>query len=54
MFIVTNKANVVIAKFRSMEQIQAWAKRLEIIMENINIRFDASYVGNEWVREDYR
>lgn len=55
MFVVSNLSGVVIAKFRSMTQVNAWADRIGIIMENVTVRFDTGRINdNEWVREDYR
>ena len=55
MYTVANAAGVLIAKFRSMQQIEAWAKRIGLIMENVTVRYSVERINeNEWVREDYR
>lgn len=55
MFTVANAAGVLIAKFRTMEQIEAWGKRIGLIFDNVSIKFQPERAReNEWVREDYR
>lgn len=55
MFTVANAAGVLIAKFRTEAQIEAWAKRVGIIMENVTVRHRPDLINdNEWIREDYR
>lgn len=55
MFTVANAAEVLIAKFRTEEQVKAWGDRIGIIWENVTVRFRPERANeNEWIREDYR
>lgn len=55
MYTVANAAGVLIAKFRTLKQVEAWAKRIDLIVENVSIQFQAERANeNEWVRVDYR
>jgi len=55
MFTVSNRAGVIIARFRTLEQIHLWAERVGIIMANVNISWRTDLLSaNEWTREDYR
>lgn len=55
MIAVSNAAGVLIALFRTPEQVTAWAERKGVILENVNVRPAPERAReNEWVREDYR
>jgi hypothetical protein len=55
MFTVANKAEVRIAQFRTMKQIEDWGKRIHLIFENVTITWRPELINeNEWVRSDYR
>ncbi|WP_161991832.1 hypothetical protein [Agrobacterium tumefaciens] len=55
MFAVSNSAGVLIALFRTESQVEDWAKRKGVILENVTVKRDPARANrNEWVREDYR
>lgn len=55
MFTVANAAGVLIAMFRTREQVNAWGKRIGLIFENVSINFRPERANeNEWIRKDYR
>lgn len=54
MFTVANAAGVRIAQFRTMSQIDAWAKRTGLIRENVTITWRPELVNeNESVMPGY-
>lgn len=55
MFTVANAADCLIAKFHTMEKLNAWCARNLIIRENVSIRFNKDRVGEtEWVMPGYQ
>lgn len=55
MFAVSNAAGVLIALFRTESQVNEWAERKGVILENVTVKRDpARAKRKEWVREDYR
>lgn len=55
MFTVFNMSGIKIANFRTREQIAAWAKRVELSIENLTITYNAKLINtNEWTHASYR
>ena len=55
MFTVFNMTGIKIAMFRSRAQIETWATRLGLNIENLSVTYNAKLVNhNEWTHAEYR
>lgn len=54
MWVIANISGIIVAKFRSAEQIDKWIERTGLDKVNLSISFNSKLVNeNEWVRPGY-